>query len=447
MQTPPNLNEQHLWGGQRLHPFPDNTQTDDDEQEKTTLVGHGQQDLRLRHSSHAGFIASSSDNLFNPVSDGPHTFQLPNVPLNPRSPPLPYPSSSSSYNNPSFAIPPPLNRLGPPPPIPPRPYMRSIPSQPVYEQFTSPNTAYIQPSFHHQNSHVDHCNHCSSHSSYSSSPALSPLSKTLPTVTHVPILTSKHDFFAWDEGVNSLIHANGLIGHILDPSAPVNLDRPDLAPTPIPILPATPSASDIAALSRWWAEDSIAQHILVSRLGSVPRGLLPSPNLVTRTALSIYMLLLQYYGTCNFSDCTELLNSLHNSTCTPGRVQEFVSKWRTGISRLQSAKFIFNIKICIGLFVRGLPSIPAFNSIRADLPLRIAAIGHDQDYGAFISMTERVLELDTIFRSVTQTQVPRQSRVAVVPAPATVQSSPAVPDPQAPSRISKPVQTCNNCKS
>jgi hypothetical protein len=41
-------------------------------------------------------------------------------------------------------------------------------------------------------------------------------SKTLPSVTHVPILTSKHDYFAWDEAVTALIHANDLIGHILD---------------------------------------------------------------------------------------------------------------------------------------------------------------------------------------------------------------------------------------
>ena len=46
------------------------------------------------------------------------------------------------------------------------------------------------------------------------SPSPSPvssLSKTLPTVSHIPILTSKLDFFAWDEGVNALIHANGLL--------------------------------------------------------------------------------------------------------------------------------------------------------------------------------------------------------------------------------------------
>jgi hypothetical protein len=56
----------------------------------------------------------------------------------------------------------------------------------------------------------------------------------------------------------------------LDPS------RLDLTPAPLAILLVNPLAADIAALSRWWDEDNAAQHILVSKIGSIPRGLLPS---------------------------------------------------------------------------------------------------------------------------------------------------------------------------
>ena len=282
MQTPLNLNEQHLWGGKRLQPFPDNSQTNDGDIEQTTIVGPGQQDPGIRPSFQPGFIASSSDNLFHPVVGGPssHAYHLPDIPLHSYPhyhPPRPLPHPSSSYNNPTFSVPSPLshplpinlpfNQFGPLPLIPPCPCFLS---QPVYDQFPPHSTAYIQPQ-------VTGCNHCPS--------VLSALPKTLPTVSHVPILTSKHDFFAWDEVVNSLIHANGLISHILDPSAPVDPGHLDLAPTPIPVIPAYPSASDVAALSRWWAKDSIAQHILVSHLSTIPRGLLPSANLVTQTAL------------------------------------------------------------------------------------------------------------------------------------------------------------------
>jgi hypothetical protein len=44
---------------------------------------------------------------------------------------------------------------------------------------------------------------------------------------HIPILTSKLDFFAWDESVTSLLRAHGLLGHILDPTETLNLMRPD----------------------------------------------------------------------------------------------------------------------------------------------------------------------------------------------------------------------------
>ena len=282
----------------------------------------------------------------------------------------------------------------------------------------------------------------------SSSPAPATSSKTLPTVTHITILTSKLDFFAWDEGVTSLIRANNLFGHIQDPSARVDPTRPDLAPSPPPILTTTSSVREIEASNRWWADDNIAQHILLSRLGTIPRGLLPASNIVTRTALSIYKILQHHYGTSNFADCTELLNSLHNSTCATGRVHEFVSRWRTGLSKLQSANFAFNIKICISLFVRGLPSIPAFNSLRADLPRRIAAILDEKDFGAFVDMTETVLELDTIFRPTIQLQAPRQPRVLPIPnstAPILPVSPPVVSE--VPPRTSKKELICGNCKS
>ena len=145
-------------------------------------------------------------------------------------------------------------------------------------------------------------------------------------MTHIPILTSKHDFFPWEEGVQALIQVNGLVGHILDPSSYVDPSRPDLAPSPAPVLSMSSSPVEIEASNRWWAEDTVAQHILVSRLGSIPRGLLPSSTATSHTALSIYRTLTQYYGTCNFADCTELLNSLQTSACMNGRVPDFASR-------------------------------------------------------------------------------------------------------------------------
>ena len=120
---------------------------DANEQEQITLVPlqapTGQMDSVPPPSSQAGFIASYSDDLFHPVSNGPSSqvYSLPPVPCNPNSfyhaynqqsnrIICPLPSILSSYNNPTFSIPPlPSNTqqypsksirpLGPPPPIPP----------------------------------------------------------------------------------------------------------------------------------------------------------------------------------------------------------------------------------------------------------------------------------------------------------------------------------------
>ena len=421
----------------------------------TGLLHEGQQwevqGNQLHHPS--GFVASTSDDVFRPyhLPDIPsadrgsplsHTYRLPEVPVNPnpqyhaysrRQTLMPTPQAPRAmYTNPSLP---------------------HIPTQPTVNQYPPFHQGYSQLPMP-QPGPYRHPDYDTQHfPSPSHSPALTPtiVSKALPTVSHISILTSKLDFFAWDEGVTSLIRANGLIGHILDPSEPIDPNRPDRIPSLMPILSTIPSPHEIKNLNRWWDEDNITQHILVSRLGIIPRGLLPSPNLVTRTALSIYRMLVQYYGTCSFTDCTELLNSLHNSVCTTGRVQEYVSKWRTGISRLQSARFSFDVKTCISLFVRGLPLISAFTSLRADLPERIAAMPN-QDLSSFVMITEKVLQLDTIFRSASQAQAPRPthrppplSAPPPAPGPSSSTALPAVSDTTA--RAPKQIPTCGNCKS
>jgi hypothetical protein len=454
MDNSNNLNEHHIWDGQYIQNTHHTSPRNGSENDQSTFVPASNQ---LHPSSQRGFIASSSDNLFHPVPENittPRVFSLPNVPFNPNphyhaynrrsnTPLRQIPTHSSSYNNPTFAIPPvrsnivrnnpPIAPLGVTSPIPPRAH-----SQPVYEHFQPYYPGYHPLPYPLNPSPI----------TPTSSVALPTISKTLPSVSHISILTSKLDFFAWDEGVTSLIRANGLIGHILDPSEPVDPTRPDRIPAAIPILSVPPLPEDLAALNRWWDEDNIAQHILVSRLGSIPRGLLPSPNLTTRTALSIYRMLSQYYGTSSFADCNELLNTLNSTLCTSGRVQEYVSKWRTGIARLQSARFPFSVKVCISQFVRGLPLIAAFTPLRADLPHRVAGAG-DQDFGAFLALTETVMELDTIFRTSSLVHNPRSNRTPAAtqppsaPSTSSNSSAPSAPDPMA--RPAK--QTCANCKA
>ena len=450
MQSPTNLGSHQVWGGE-ISRYGEST-TDVDERDRTFVL-RGRQEPRIRPSSRVGFIASNSDDLFHPAPGGPsHTFHLPPVPVPSRHYAYNHPINTS-YNNPSFS-PPPLTSptvyrtphnihdrdpLGPPPPLPPRLNRPLSVSPRIHTNIHHPQQARIAPAQDFLHPPTCH-SHCHSHTSSSTI-------KTLPTVTHIPLLTSKTDFFAWDEGVTTLLRANGLLGHILDPSEPMDLSRPDRMASPPPVLPHHALREEIAQFNSWWDRDNIAQHILVSRLGNIPRGLLPSPNIATRTALSIYKMLSQYYGTSNFTDCAEILTSLQNLTCTSGRVVDYVSKWRTGISRLQSARFIYNVKLCINYFVRGLPLISAFTFIRATLSTRLEGTS-ELDLGLFIKLTEEVLELDTVFRSASQFLGPRSGR-STVQSSTPPSSSTAVPtstaDP-AP-HPAKQGLTCGNCKS
>ena len=136
------------------------------------------------------------------------------------------------------------------------------------------------------------------------------------------------------------------------------------------------------------------------------------------------------------------------SICPAGHVPDYVSKWRIGIAKLQSARFDFSIKICINHFVRGLPPVPAYNVLRSELSRRLDDITQHADYGAFISMTEKVLELDATFRLPPQPPSTRTPHVPPAPTPA----APLVAVPtSSPSDTSshdpKKDQNCGNCRS
>ena len=101
MQTPPNLNDQHAWGGKPFrHSILHSDHSDSSEavlekdhqtvssavpEQDQTIIGRVPQDnAQVNPMSQAGFVASSSDNLFHPVTNVPssHVFSLPNIPSN-----------------------------------------------------------------------------------------------------------------------------------------------------------------------------------------------------------------------------------------------------------------------------------------------------------------------------------------------------------------------------
>src|ERR1700678_4661287 len=85
--------------------------------------------------------------------------------------------------------------------------------------------------------------------------------------------------------------------------------------------------------------------------------------------------------------------------------------------------------------------------MRASLPSHILA-AHDQDYGAFVSLTETALEMDAVFFSAAQhSRVPRQSHVPPsVSHPASLPPSAVALTPMLPPSVgSGTAKTCSNC--
>ena len=155
--------------------------------------------------------------------------------------------------------------------------------------------------------------------------ALPSTSKSLPVITSIPILNIKTDFYAWDEGVSMLLRHLGIHGHFLDPTVPIDPQHPDMSSSRRPTLSGTPMPLELAALNRWNDNDNVAQYVLIGRLGSLARQLLPPTG--ERTALVIYKSICKYFGLRNFTDCTELATSLQNLHCEHNKVQDYIARW------------------------------------------------------------------------------------------------------------------------
>ena len=111
------------------------------------------------------------------------------------------PTFFPSHPQPSFypTYPPDPQSLRYPPPLAPDPFVR--PSSVIA---TSPSTTT------------------------SSVPATA---RTLPTVTHIPILSGRADFGAWNDGVHMLILHLGYLGHIAERTSPGLVPLPDRIPS------------------------------------------------------------------------------------------------------------------------------------------------------------------------------------------------------------------------
>ena len=462
------MNEQHEWGGTHFH-----TTSSNETGGRTLLASRPAADT---DPPQVPFTASSSDDLFAPVTGGPTRVppyilpipdfypphnNVPHTPTLPHSfpyhvhPPIRHIDRLPSYDRPPH--PPPLRRLNdiPQPPYPtylppsesPQPF---VPYPPHHSSYPNPPAPYQHPPIQYVYVPVPS----------EDAPLPAPSSKSLPVITTIHSLNSKTDFYAWDEGVCTLLRLLGIYGHIVDPAFPVDPLCPEQSPTLPPSLSQPPTSAEMKSLARWKDNDNVAQYVIVGRLGGLARQLLPSAYMGTRTAYTMYSTITRYFGLRNFGDCDELATSLLQLRCDHNRLQDYVARWRAGVTRLCSAKYPFSVRVFINAFVKSLPNTITFATLRAFLPDRLAS-WNDVDIGPFLLVINEVMDLEIAFRNSTSSlpsrSGPRHPPLAhpvLVPPPPLPPPLPALPSTSTPSsgavpsssRAPKSTLTCNNCK-
>jgi hypothetical protein len=226
-----------------------------------------------------------------------------------------------------------------------------------------------------------------------------PVSRTaLPTTTHISILNGQSDFSAWHDGVKALIRHLGGYGHIASLGDPILLHRPDLRPSVPPVITPQSTQIEVADCARWWDLDNVVQHVLLARLGSSVRMILPEESF-ERTARDIYETLKSNFGANRRSEGTNIFLELLSVRCSPNHLRDYVTAWQNGVTKMRSCRFMVPGYVLSLLFVKNLPDSLAFGSLRSTLGARLENVV-ETDMEIFKEVLGNVLELDAQFKSV-----------------------------------------------
>ena len=136
-------------------------------------------------------------------------------------------------------------------------------------QFQPPVLFPSQPRHFHHPSHQNFQLPPSHYTSQPLAPSLAPdpifdlsvpyssaSAKPLPTVAHIPILSGRTDFSAWNDGVHMLLLHLGHLSHISNPSTLGTLALPDRAASYPPTLSVPPTPTEVSTYRVWWEQDN-----------------------------------------------------------------------------------------------------------------------------------------------------------------------------------------------
>ena len=166
-----------------------------------------------------------------------------------------------------------------------------------------------------------------------------------------------------------MLRSLGLVGHIASPDNPVDPLHPDTLPSYPPHVVDQRNQAKLIGYQKWWEQDSIADHVVSTRLSGLVRASIPPDNILgTQTARVVFESVKTMYGLHGLGDGLTIFNSLMALTCHPSQVQDFVVKWRAAVSQLHACHYPISARLLIQQFVCHLSQdAPAFYTLRAGL--------------------------------------------------------------------------------
>jgi len=183
---------------------------------------------------------------------------------------------------------------------------------------------------------------------------------TLPTVTHIPLLTGWSDWGPWFAAVGNHIGNLGLIPHVCDDPKQGDPFDPGRIPTYPPVITMLSTQAELSAWESWWRSDGIAGHILTSRLSASAHSQLlvfnPLSGPQRRTAREVFGHLHRLFGGGDYTSSSALKNQLRYLHCG-AHVVDYVTQWRAGIAQLNDSGYPFTLRELLEAFADHLPDM------------------------------------------------------------------------------------------
>jgi len=184
---------------------------------------------------------------------------------------------------------------------------------------------------------------------------------SLPSTKEIPLLTGTADWGPWNAQVkNTIIHSN-VFSHIAEEPLPGSTYDPGLMPSHPPIVTPDSSRTELETFERWWSDDGVASHVLISRLSPSVLASVPELNErfgQRRSARFIYNTLQNLYGCGDYAAAAIVEEKLRVLSCTSAAfVPKYVSQWRTSVNQMQTAGHLPPMRKLLQMFADGLPTM------------------------------------------------------------------------------------------